>query len=158
MVDVRGILGRFKPAGAPGPPTGAAVPADRASERAAELQPLFASLEEAEAEARAIRAQGASEAAAIRDAAQRRAEAIVSEATGRSVLEQGRAEHQARAAAERTCAALVDDARARAESLHAHSQEHVHDFVDRVVTEVADALRESSPPVQSRTNGPGAAG
>lgn len=159
MVDVRGILGRFKPAGAPGPSTGAAVPADRAAERAAELQPLFASLEVVEAEARVIRCRAVQEAAAIRDEARRRAETIVGEAVGRAAIEQDRSEHQARAAAEESCAALVDQARARAESLRARARTPVHDYVDRIVTQFADALRETaSPRARPRSDGPEAAG
>lgn len=158
MVDVRGILGRFKPAGAPGPPTGAAVPADRASEHAAELQPLFASLEDTEAEARAIRARAAEESAAVRDAAQRRAEAILNDAVGRAAIEQDRAERQARAAAEQSCAALADQARSSAESLHAHAQARIHGYVDRVVAEFVGALLRTPPREQPSTGGPEAAG
>lgn len=49
MPAMRDFLERFRPAGAPGP-AAAAVPADRPAELAAELEAVFALLNEAEAE------------------------------------------------------------------------------------------------------------
>ena len=157
MVDVRGILRRFKPAGAPGAAIGAAVPADRTAEHEAELQPLFASLEDAEAEAHAIRARAAAEAAEIRQEARRRADSILEEAAERATREQAAAERQARAAAEQSSAALLDQAHARAESLRVHAQPRVQEFVDRIVTEIADTLLGTSDRVQPPARAPGAA-
>ncbi|HZP51330.1 hypothetical protein [Actinocrinis sp.] len=158
MVDVRGILRRFKPAGAPGAAIGAAVPADRTAEHDAELQPLFASLEDAEAEAHQLRARAAAEAADIRQEARRRAESIVEEAAERATLEQEKAERQARTAAEQSSAALLDQARSHAESLRVHAEPRVQEYVDRFVGEVADTLLGTSSRVQPPARGPGAPG
>lgn len=157
MVDVRGILRRFKPAGAPGAAIGAAVPADRTAEHDAELQPLFASLQDAEAEAQAIRARAAAEATDIRQEARLRAESIVEEAAERATLEQEKAERQARTAAERCSAALIEQARTRAESLRVHAQPRVQEYVDRFVNEIAETLLGDSARVQPQARGPGAA-
>jgi hypothetical protein len=68
MPTLRELLNRFRPAGTPGAPGGAAVPADRVAELAAELAPVFEALTAARAEADAIRA------ASVTQAGTRRAE------------------------------------------------------------------------------------
>ena len=90
--------------------------------------------------------------------ARRRAATILEEAAERATLEQEKAERQARAAAERSSAALLDQARARAESLRIHAEPRVREYVDRFVTGTADTLLGNSGRAQPTARGPGAAG
>ena len=60
MPRTRGLLQRFRGAGAPGAASAVGVPADRVAETAAELEPVFARLApvQAEAEPRAFQQRG----------------------------------------------------------------------------------------------------
>ena len=62
MPGVRDLLYRFRPAGAPGPPSAAAVPADRVADRVAELAPVFALLAETETRCAVLREEAARDA------------------------------------------------------------------------------------------------
>lgn len=156
MAGLREALLRFRPVGAPGAPTSGAVPADRAGEQAAELAPVFALLDEAEAEARAVRSQGDADAAAIREEAARRAESIIRDARGRAPAERERAAGAARAQAEADSAALLREAHARAESLRARAGPRVHEYVEQFVARTAQQLM-TPPPAPDRVAGePGA--
>ena len=70
MSPVRDFLQRFRPAGTPGKAAAAAVPADRARDLAAELEPVFSMLAGAEAERARILSEADSDAARIRDGQQ----------------------------------------------------------------------------------------
>jgi vacuolar-type H+-ATPase subunit H len=103
----RDFLDRFRPAGAPGPAARAGVPADRAAELAAEVEPVLALLDgtyaecqqiiaAAQQEADRIAADAQAEVAAVGQEAVRQAGTARDEATA-EVLAQAQA--QARAAA-----------------------------------------------------------
>lgn len=78
MSPIRDLLDRLRLAGAPGG-AAAAVPADRSAD-AAELEPAFAALADAEAERARILAEGERDARQIRDDGRRRADDIVAAA------------------------------------------------------------------------------
>jgi len=117
------ILRRFRFHGVPGAPAPAGVPAERGEELDAELLPVFSALENAQHLAADVAA------AAARDAARRRADAVEH---GRRLV----AEARARAGAERAEAAAVYLARAEAErdQVLAAAQTEV-DRIDRVAAE-----------------------
>jgi hypothetical protein len=143
MVALREVLSRFRPVAAPGAPTGAAVPADRAAVRDAELKPVFASLDDAEAGARGIRDQAAVEAAAIRAGGARQADALLREALERAPGERERAARQVRLEADEYCAAVFESSSARIDSMNARAGPRVEAFVGEAVAEVAARLRRA---------------
>jgi hypothetical protein len=108
VTQTRDFLERFRPAGAPGAAGRAGVPADRARELAAEIEPVLALLDDVHAEceqviARAhreadlIAANAQAEVARIGRDAERRTQAARDKATS-EVLAQARAEAQQAAA------------------------------------------------------------
>jgi hypothetical protein len=94
MPRVRDVLQRFRPSGAPGAATAAGVPADRAHELAAELEPVFALLADTERECADIvdRARRAESGIRVREA--ERARGVL--AAGRARVEAERAAAAAR--------------------------------------------------------------
>lgn len=145
MVTLREILTRFRPVAVPGAPTGGAVPADREAERDAELAPVFASLDEAEAEARGIRDGAAGEAAAIRAAGALRAEAIIQEALSRAPQERDRVARRVRLEADEYCAATLERAQERSASMRARARPLARAFAADLVARVAAELRMREP-------------
>ena len=95
MSRVRDVLQRFRPSGAPGAETAAGVPVDRAGERAAELEPVFALLVDTERACADILDRARHEEAEIRARDAERARGIV--AAGRARVEAERAAAAARA-------------------------------------------------------------
>ena len=104
MTQARDFLDRFRPAGAPGPAARAGVPADRAAELAAEVEPVLALLDDTQAEcdqiiewarqeADRIAAEAHAELARIGQEAARNARAVRDEAAA-EVLAQASAEVQ----------------------------------------------------------------
>ena len=89
MSRVRDVLHRFRPSGAPGAATAAGVPVDRAVEAAAELEPVFALLEETQRECADILDRAGLDAAATRARDAERARAVL--ASGRALVEAERA-------------------------------------------------------------------
>ncbi|MFA1542871.1 hypothetical protein [Actinomadura monticuli] len=83
---IRDFLERFRPAGAPGA-AAVAVPSDRRSALAAELEPVFALLADAEVEQRRMVEEARRRACAVRDAAREQATGLVNEARGRAAAE-----------------------------------------------------------------------
>ena len=84
MSPVRDFLQRFRPAGTPGKAAAAGVPADRARDLAAELEPVFSLLAGAEAERARILTEAGRDAGRIRDGARRRADDMVAAARQRA--------------------------------------------------------------------------
>jgi len=80
---IQDFLQRFRPAGAPGAPGRAAVPADRVAEATAELAPVFAALADVHPEVDGIRSRAVARAAARRRAAAEEAERIRADAPSR---------------------------------------------------------------------------
>ncbi|MEV7242247.1 hypothetical protein AB0N92_13515 [Streptomyces sp. NPDC093248] len=139
-MSLRDFLERFRPTGTPGA-AAVGVPADRAAERAAELEPALARLTDVQREATRIRAAADEAAEVLRRDAALRAERVVADARERApevrrlaaapVLEDGRHEADAvRAAGDR-----------RAEAVRARARERMPELVDRTVT---DALRRAT--------------
>jgi hypothetical protein len=139
------VLARFRPVAVPGAPTGA-VPADRAAQRAAELDPVFASLDGAVAEAAAVRARAEAQAAAIRDDGLREAEAVLRAARERQAAESEQAVQRARRDAGEYCGALLARSRQRAASIREQAEPDVSAFADEVVDRVVRQLTQGSEP------------
>lgn len=145
MVALREYLARFRVVAAPGAPVRGAPSVDGDARRDAELEPVFASLDDAEAEARGILDRAADEAVAIRTEGTRRAEAIVQEALDRAPDERDRVARRLRLEADEYCAAVLDDARERTESMRTRAEPLVETFAAGVVAAVAARLRASEP-------------
>jgi hypothetical protein len=94
MPRVRDVLHRFRPSGSPGAATAAGVPADRAGELAAELEPVFALLADTERECANILENAREGEAEIRARDAERARGVV--AAGRALVESERAAAAAR--------------------------------------------------------------
>jgi hypothetical protein len=103
--QARDFLDRFRPAGAPGPAARAGVPADRAAELAAEVEPVLALLDGTYAECQQIIAAARQEADRITAEAQAHVAAIGQEA--------GR---QARTARDQAAAEVLTQARVQAQA------------------------------------------
>ncbi len=144
MPRVRDLLYRFLPAGTPGPAGAAAVPADRAADRATELAPVLDLLTETEERCAALREQSLRDAQHRRDRALDTAHRTVSDAESRASGERAAAAATAahRAAGDR--AATVAQARAEADRLLARAEERTPAWVERVVSDV-EALLSAVP-------------
>lgn len=111
------FLSRFKPAAAPGSASQAGVPADRAAQLAAELEPVLGMLALTRERCAAITAGGEQEAARIARRSADRVAAIAAEGSERAAAAREAAAHhvvleaQAQAAAE--LSAAVGSARSR---------------------------------------------
>ena len=138
MPRTRDLLQRFRFSGTPGAAPG--VPADRASEAAAELAPVLALLDAAQEQARRIRADGLHEAARVRGQAEADAEQRV--VAARAAAEQVRASAAAgvarRAAAHE--AEMLSAARREAALVHERASARTPQYVDMVVKAVTAAI------------------
>ncbi|WNM32134.1 hypothetical protein RKE30_17800 [Streptomyces sp. Li-HN-5-11] len=136
-MSLRDFLERFRPTGAPGA-AATGVPADRAAERAAELEPALARLTAVQQEAARIRTEARRSAEEIRRDASREAEGIVAAARDRApqVRRQTAAPilHSAVQEAEAVRASGVRVA----EEVLRRARERMPELVDRAV---ADAVR-----------------
>ncbi len=145
MPRPRDVLQRFRYAGAPGSAAGGGVPADRAAEAAAELEPLLRLLDPAQEEARRLRDSGVREAGDVRRRAEDEAEqrASAARAAAAAVRAQAAADvvrraadHEAevRGAAEREARLVREVAAAR-----------MPEYVDRVVAAVVSSITGGEP-------------
>ncbi|WP_234425938.1 hypothetical protein [Streptomyces kebangsaanensis] len=135
-MSLRDFLARFRPTGTPGAAV-AGVPADRAAERAAELEPPLARLADVQREAARIRAEADREAEALRQDAAREAAAIVTAARAQVPRVRQEAAVPVRRAARlegRDIRSAGDRAAAR---VYERARERMPALLDRVV---ADAL------------------
>jgi hypothetical protein len=145
MPGVRDVLARFRPAGTPGPAAPAGVPSDRRAVALAELEPVFAALAGAEAQAAAVRE-------AARETADRRRAAAADQA--RSMLARARAaagaERAAAAAARRRAAAadltaITERAARTADTIRRRSRQQIPDLSGRAVALVRRELGAGDP-------------
>jgi hypothetical protein len=124
MPGIRDILTRFRPAGAPGRPSAAGVPADRRAAARAELASVFAALTGAQHDAATIRRRAHESAIARVEAARAQARSVVRQAHAAGEAARAQAASQVwqgaqqelaelRSEAERSAAALRDRAEAR---------------------------------------------
>jgi hypothetical protein len=104
------ILSRFKSAAAPGAASQAGVPADRAAQLAAELEPVLEMLAKTRERCAAIAADGELEAARIARRAADRAAAIASEGSERAAAARDAAAEQVMSAAQAQVAAELSAA------------------------------------------------
>ncbi|MGW3354383.1 hypothetical protein ACWDFL_03025 [Streptomyces bungoensis] len=136
-MSLRDFLERFRPAGTPGA-SATGVPADRAAERAAELEPALARLARAQQEADRIRAEADEAARKIREDAAREAARLMAAAREQAPEVRRQAAEppldRARGEAE---AVRASGARA-ASAVRARAAERMPGLVERAV---ADAVR-----------------
>jgi sRNA-binding protein len=117
------------------------VPADRAAELAAELEPVLALLTDVREQAERIRRDGRAEAARLRAQAAAQAETAVAEATARVVAVRAETAARERAASpdgER----IMASARENVERMRERAAARMGDHVDRVVASELAALVE----------------
>ena len=138
MAGLRDFLTRFRPAGAPGRAAPGGVPVDRSAELAAELEPPLELMEQAEAEARALRERAAEEADALRRQAYRRAEEMVRQARARAPGVQRRTAEEIVRAAERQAAELVEAAGQEAAEVRRAAGARMGTVADRAVALVLE--------------------
>ncbi|HET8680705.1 MAG TPA: hypothetical protein VFM54_02345 [Micromonosporaceae bacterium] len=140
MSRVRELLERFRPAGAPGAASGAGVPADRRAGVEAELEPVFAALDEAQRECARIREDAAVRAAARRVEVAERARAIVARARAGTPAERAAAAAETRRRGQHEIASIISHAEDDAEVVRRSAQRRQADLVARVVDTVRAQL------------------
>ncbi|MBO1414572.1 hypothetical protein [Streptomyces sp. FH025] len=153
MVRFRDFLARFRPSGTPGAPV-AGVPADRAAELAAELEPPLDGLARTQAEAAAVRAEAAAEAERIRQEAARNAARIVELAQARAP----RVRAEAAASAGRVAVARAAELTVAAEQVAARVRARAHERMPALVERAAElALTPADEPGRNRWRPAGSA-
>lgn len=147
MATVRDFLERLRPSGTPGAASLSGVPADRVGERTAELEPVFARLEDVQAQATAIRQAATQQARGRQAAAAEQAQAIVAAARRSAEAERRDAAARARSRADEETRVRLAAATREATSLAQQAQTREDMLVARVVelaeAEVAQLLAES---------------
>lgn len=133
MPSARDFLERLRPSGTPGAPSASGVPADRATERSAELESVFSRLADVQAEAERIRSQGREEAQRRRDSAAERGRAIMSDARRSIEAERAAAAAAGQSQAQELAHAIVTDAQAEATALAGRACDRQPAFVGLVV-------------------------
>lgn len=140
MAGFRDFLMRFRPVGSPGRAAPVGVPADRSAELTAELEPPLALLEEAEAQARSIRAEAARTVARQKRDAEHRAARIVREAHVRSRDVRTQSADRVRREAEAEAAELIAAADRQTAATRRRARARMPAAVDRVLELVVDEL------------------
>ena len=140
MPRVRDLLYRFRPAGTPGPASAAAVPSDRAADRATELAPVLDLLTATQEQCAELREQSLLDAESRRVQARAAAHRRVAEAESAAPGERAAAAAATarRAAGDR--ADTVSAARAEADRLLARAEARAPEWVERVVADVEALL------------------
>jgi hypothetical protein len=98
MPRVSDLLYRFRPSGAPGAATQAGVPSDRVRDLAEELEPVFASLAQTQADCGRLVEEARAQAVRIRSRDAAEVERLLATAAPRAAAERARAAAAARAA------------------------------------------------------------
>jgi hypothetical protein len=141
MPGLRDLLIRFRPAGAPGPPTPGGVPADRVAEASAELAPVFALLADTEAEALRIRGEGVARAEQIRQDAARQSSALVEASQANSGSVRAETAARIRAAGTAESAALIANAEHVADDIRRTAEKDTAERSVRLIGAIAAELR-----------------
>ena len=157
MSPRRDFLQRFRPAGAPGNPAAAAVPADRARDLAAELEPVFSMLAGAQAESAIIVSEADRDAAVVRGNARRRADDMVASARQRAQAVRADAAAAVLARAEANADAALRAAEQDAQAIGERAARQMPEFVSRAVRAVL-ALAGDNGEAGDGTQVPAAAG
>jgi flagellar biosynthesis/type III secretory pathway protein FliH len=138
---MRSFLERFRPAGAPGA-AAAAVPADRRVELAAELEPVFAMLTEAENGRRLLLERAEQEARQIRAGGRAQAAALVSKARTGAETERTTAAARIQEAGAARDAGLINDARKEAAAIRRRAATRLPDLAAEAVGSVRGLATE----------------
>ena len=133
MAQLRDFLDRFRPAGAPGAASRAAVPADRSRELEAELLPVLALLGDTHTECAGIVAQARDEAGQIVAAARAEAADSLAEAVRHAGAVRAQTVRQAVAVAEAETASMVAGARHEAGAVGELARQRIPVLADRAV-------------------------
>ncbi len=146
MPQWRDFLERFRPAGTPGAAAQGGVPADRIADTAAELEPVFMMLDDAQAEAARIRRCAVEHADAIRQDAGRQAAEIVAEARAQAEVARAEAAARSRALAVTESTGMAVERHRELEELRARAAARMPDYTDRVVAAARALLEEFCEP------------
>lgn len=157
MPRTRGLLQRFRGAGAPGAASAVGVPADRVAETAAELEPVFARLAPVQAEAEAIRTAAREQAALTRRRAEEEAAAILAAARRDAESERVAASLAAGRRVDEHREHALADADGEAARVRQHATEAMPEYVDRVLAQVRSLLAGPGPHRDSHGS-PGSSG
>ena len=131
--QLRDFLDRFRPAGTPGAAARSGVPADRTRQLAAEVGPVLALLDEADAERAQIVARARRDAGRVTAAAQAEAAAIAADAGRRAQAAREAAEQQVLGAARDEAAAAVAAAMRQAAAVRELAGQRMPPLVDRAI-------------------------
>ncbi|WP_454857475.1 hypothetical protein [Promicromonospora soli] len=146
MLTLRSFLERFRPAGTPGAAAQRGVPADRAADQTAELEPLLALLDDVESTAASIRHDAVADAARRHTEAAQEAAAIVARAHGSADAARAEVTARVRREAQDEASAAVAAGEERVAALRARVTARMPAYVDRVVDEVRMLVRELAEP------------
>lgn len=133
LPQLRDILDRFRPAGAPGAGGRVAVPIDRSRELEAELLPVLTLLDDTDAECAGIAGRAHDEAARIVATARADTAEILRDASSRAAAIRAEAVQQAVAAARAEAAGTVADARAEARDVAELASQRIPVLAGRAV-------------------------
>ncbi|MEU4421536.1 hypothetical protein AB0F81_12990 [Actinoplanes sp. NPDC024001] len=141
MPGIRDILTRFRPAGAPGRPSPAGVPADRRAAARAELTSVFAALTGTQGDAAAIRQHAHERAAARVEAARSQTRYIVDQAHAASETARARAATEVWQAAQQELAELHSEAERSAAALRDRAEARLPAWREIVTAQLRTDLR-----------------
>lgn len=144
MPAIHDVLQRFRPAGAPGP--AAAVPADRRAALEEELAPVFAGLEDAEAEWRRIVSEAHDRARVLEETARAEAAGLVARARSAAAGERASAEAEVRHAAEGEDRALLSAADDEANRIRTEASTRLEGLVATAVGIVGSLVDDTGAP------------
>jgi hypothetical protein len=145
MPRVSEFLDRFRPAGAPGAASGAGVPSDRRAGMEAELEPVFAALDEVQRECARLRETAAERAGRRREEAAGQARVIVARARAGAQAARAEAAADARRQAADEIAAIAVSAERAADAVRRSARQRRPELVARVVEMVRAELAEVTP-------------
>lgn len=148
MPRVRDLLYRFRPVGAPGAASAAAVPIDRSAELAAELEPLLARLADVERSCADIREQGRRDADAIRDRDAARARELLARAGREADAERVDAAAQVQRHAQQQTASDLTAAEEEAAEIRARAAERIPGHVEHITASVRELIDTGTPQTQ----------
>lgn len=138
MPRARDFLARFRLVGTPGAAASAGVPADRAGEAGAELEPLFVMLADTEAKVERIRASADQRIAESHRLAAERAAEVVAQARLSADAERADASARARVVADQEAADELAAASAQAVRI----RQSANDQMNAQAAEIVAAVRE----------------
>src|SRR5512133_846364 len=142
MPRVRELLNRFRPAGAPGAASGAGVPVDRRAGVEAELEPVFAALEETQRECARLREAALAAASGSGTEAAGRAASIVERARLDATALRAEAAAEARQHAAKEIAEVDAAAAEQVDEVRRAAQHRRPELVAAVVAAVRAELAE----------------